>query len=426
MTAPTSLLKGFARTVANLRPDPEKRVTVGDPDTRGLFVRMTPNGVKTYTIVARNPEGRQVWAAVGKCDEISLDDARELAREGVKRIKAGLPPFQRVEPVIAPRTFRQVSESYLKIYVRKEGQKGERPLRSAREIERIFSKYLWPRWGTLVFTTVGRDEVTELLDELSIASGPVMADAVLAQLSSLFNWHASRTSDYSSPLVRGMKRTKSRDRARKRVLSDDEIRSVWFAADDLGAFGAFVQMALLTGQRRDKVATMRWRDIDDGGIWTIAAEPGEKGNAERLLLPALAQEVLAVQPRIEGNDFVFAGRGNKAIAGFSAGKRKLDLDSGVIGWVVHDLRRTAKTLMRRAKVDRDTSERVLGHVIEGVEGVYDRHDYFEEKADALVKLEAILTTILWPSADNVIPLAGLRGSPDRAALASHSKLIAQS
>ena len=414
MTAPTPLLKGFAKTVATLRPDPKKRITIGDPDTRGLFVRITPKGVKTYTIVARNPEGRQVWAAVGQCDEMSLDEAREVAREGVRRIKAGLAPFPKAEPVIKPRSFREVSDAFLKIYVRKEGQKGERPLRSAREIERIFRKYLWPRWGALPFDNVGRDEVTALLDELSIANGPVMADAVLAQLSSLFNWHASRTSSYASPIVRGMKRTKSRERARKRILNDEEIQAVWFAADDLGTFGAFIQLALLTAQRREKVATMRWDEIGEAGVWTIAADPGEKGNAERLQLSSLALEVVAAQPRIENNDFVFAGRGRKAIAGFSAGKRKLDADSGVTGWVIHDLRRTAKTLMRRARVDRDTSERVLGHVIEGVEGVYDRHDYFEEKAEALVRLEAMLTNILWPSDGNVIQLSDARAPMEEA------------
>ena len=70
--------------------------------------------------------------------------------------------------------------------------------------------------------------------------------------------------------------------------------------------------------------------------------------------------------------------------------------------------------MRRARVDRDTSERVLGHVIEGVEGVYDRHDYFEEKAEALVRLEAMLTNILWPSGGNVIQLSEARASLDEA------------
>ena len=423
MTAPAPLLKGFAKTVASLRPHANKRLTIGDPDTRGLFVRVTPAGVKTYTIVARNPEGRQVWAAVGKCDEIDLDDARERAREGVKRIKAGLPPFPKAEPVRAPRTFKQVSDAFLKIYVRKEGQKGERPLRSAREIERIFKKYLLPRWGEQAFTSVGRDEVTELLDELSINNGPVMADAVLAQLSSLFNWHASRTSSYSSPIVRGMKRTKSRDRARKRVLTDTELRAVWFAADALGTFGAFVQMALLTGQRREKVATMRWDDLDEKGNWTIAADPGEKGNAAHLRLPPLARDVLAARPRIEGNEYVFAGRGSKAIAGFSAGKRVLDADSGVSGWVIHDLRRTAKTLMRRAKVDRDTSERVLGHVIEGVEGVYDRHDYVEEKAEALARLAAMLKAIFWPAEDNVVRMSTVRDAVDPAAIPERARHV---
>jgi integrase len=72
-------------------------------------------------------------------------------------------------------------------------------------------------------------------------------------------------------------------------------------------------------------------------------------------------------------------------------------------WTIHDLRRTAKTLMRRAGVSGELSERVLGHAIAGVEGVYDRHSYTEEKADALVRLAVLVERILDP-APNVVPI----------------------
>ena len=78
-------------------------------------------------------------------------------------------------------------------------------------------------------------------------------------------------------------------------------------------------------------------------------------------------------------------------------------------WTLHDLRRTAKTLMVRAGVRPDISERVLGHVIAGVEGTYDRHSYAEEKRDALEKLAAIVNRVLHPPRSNVVKL-------DRAAL----------
>lgn len=394
MSSPEPLLKGFAKTIASTKPHPKKRLTISDPDTRGLFVRITPGGARTLTVIARNPEGRQVWAAIGEVDAVKLEDAREMAREGVRRIKAGLIPFPEPTPAKVKLTFKQVSSAFLKIYVNKEGQKGERPLRSGREIERIIKKYLSPRWDDLPIESIDRDDVTALLDDLTLNNGPVMADAVLAQLSSLFRWHASRTSNYISPIVRGMKRTKSRARARSRTLADEELRAVWSAANELGTFGAFIQIALLTGQRREKVAAMQWSDIAPDGTWTIPTEPGEKGNAGTLKLSALARKIIEGCNKIADNPYVFAGRGKKAFAGFSACKKKLDAKAGVTDWRIHDLRRTAKTLMRRAKVDRDTSERVLGHAIEGVEGVYDRHDYIAEKAAALVKLSSLVTRIL--------------------------------
>jgi integrase len=73
-------------------------------------------------------------------------------------------------------------------------------------------------------------------------------------------------------------------------------------------------------------------------------------------------------------------------------------------WTLHDLRRTARTLMARAGVRPDISERVLGHVIAGVEGVYDRHSYEAEKRDALEKLAALVKRIVNPPPANVLPL----------------------
>ena len=79
-------------------------------------------------------------------------------------------------------------------------------------------------------------------------------------------------------------------------------------------------------------------------------------------------------------------------------------------WTLHDLRRTAKTLMVRAGVRPDISERVLGHAIVGVEGTYDRHSYADEKRDALEKLAAMIERILDPLPSTVTRLAEHRGS----------------
>ena len=88
-----------------------------------------------------------------------------------------------------------------------------------------------------------------------------------------------------------MRRSNPKERARDRILNDDEIRAVWKAAEANGTFGAFVRLALLTGQRKDKVATMRWEDLDDA-VWHIPSEEREKGNAGDLELPQIAIEII--------------------------------------------------------------------------------------------------------------------------------------
>jgi integrase len=163
----------------------------------------------------------------------------------------------------------------------------------------------------------------------------------------------------------------------------------------------------LTAQRRDKLATMRWSDLE-GDTWVIATQDREKGNATALPLPQAALEVIQAQPKFADNPFVFAsGRSKGPLAGWSKLKGRLDRLCGVSDdWTLHDLRRTARSLMSRAGVSSDHAERVLGHAIGGVEGVYDRHSYASEKGDALARLAVLLDGIVNPR-DNVITLARL-------------------
>jgi integrase len=392
--------------IAALRPAPKRRL-VADPECPGLYVRITPAGSRSFTVVARDPHGAQVWrevkGAVVGVDKIS--DVRERAREAIKRIKAGSDPFPPPPP--KAESFKAVAENYLMRHVRANG------LRSAAEIDRCLNVYVYPSLGKLVFTEIRRSDVAKLLDVIEEENGPRQADYVLAIIRGVMNWFASRTDDYSSPIVRRMARTKPAERKRERILSDDEIRLLWPILDTRGAFGAMLKLALLTGQRREKLLTMRWEDVSVDGLWTIPAEAREKGNAKSLQLPEAALEIIRAQPRIEGTPYVFAGRlKGQHINGFSRAKRDLDSEIAKRGtmapWVVHDLRRSAKSLMARAQVPPYISERVLGHVIAGVEGTYDRHDYAPEMEDALERLAALVERILNPPADNVTQLAGRR------------------
>ena len=286
-------------------------------------------------------------------------------------------------------------------------------LRTTRDVYRYLD-YMVERWGHRPFLEIGRNDVNLLLDEISAKHSKNVADGVLASVSKLMNWFAIRDDRYNSPLVRDMRRSKPK--SRERTLDDDEIRALWAAADDLPVFGDFVRLLLLTGQRRSKVAEMRWEDIDAGGTWTIRTEEREKGNPRWLQLPQMALTLIKRQPKIYGNPFVFPGRGGGAVAGFNKRKAAIDakLPADMPGWTLHDLRRTARTLMSRARVESDHAELVLGHAVVGIKRVYDMFEYRDEKARALQLLADLISVILAPPTDNVIPLkevapATLRG-----------------
>ena len=133
------------------------------------------------------------------------------------------------------------------------------------------------------------------------------------------NWFATRDDYYVSPVVRGMHRSNGGDHKRKRILNDDEIRALWKAAD--GTFGAMLKVALLTAQRKDKVATMKWDDIKDG-VWTIASEKREKSNAGSLQLPKAVLDIINKQPCLAGNPHIFpAGRGDGPFISFATQKQ---------------------------------------------------------------------------------------------------------
>jgi integrase len=252
-----------------------------------------------------------------------------------------------------------------------------------------------------------------MLNDIADKRGPVMADQTLAYLRKAFNWHAVNggDDDFVSPIVRGMARTKPKERARDRILSDEEIRHIWRALGGAGTFGALVKTLLLTAQRRDEVAHMSLKEIGKDGIWTIPAERYKTKRPNHVPLSSAALAIVEAQSRIDGCDYVFASRAKTPFTAF--GKSKAKLDKGLLAamqkharnsamvdaipnWTLHDLRRTAKSLMARAGVRPDISERVLGHAIAGVEGTYDRHSYVDEKRDALEKLTSMIDRILNP------------------------------
>ena len=150
---------------------------------------------------------------------------------------------------------------------------------------------------------------------------------------------------------------------------------------------------------------MCWDEIDSDRVWTLPARRSKtKVDVPRPLSKA-AQAILEARPRFEGCPYVFTTDGLGPITNFSGGKAAFDLACGVTGWRLHDLRRTARSLLSRAGISPDVAERCLGHVIGGVRGTYDRHKYYGEKKLAFEKLATLIESIVNPK-ENVLPMKG--------------------
>jgi integrase len=380
--------------VAALRPR-ASRYAKSDPELRGHWIRIQPSGTKSFWTVARNPDGKQVWTFIGPADAMGIAESRDRARGVLQRVRAGL-------PAIAPQaeTFGAVIDNWVKRHV--EGNK----LRSRDKINDLINRHISSEFRAREFTAIRRSDVAALLDEIEDDHSARQADAVLAIVRGVMNWYATRHDDYVPPLVKGMRRTDPKQRSRARTLDDDEIRAVWKTAEANGTYGALLRLLLLTAQRHSKVLTMKWADISPDGVWDIATAAREKGNAGTLVLPPVVRAIIDAQPRFADNPYVLAGRGGTHIA--SGGKYKQEFDAKLPAdmrpWVLHDLRRTARSLMSRAGVLSEHAERVMGHAIGGIEGVYDRHSYFDEKADALTKLAALVDAIVRSHSADVVPM----------------------
>jgi integrase len=362
-------------------PRKAKRYHMADPTQQGLVLRVPPSGPICYSAVAWRG-GKQSWQALGTTATISLDEARALAREACRKIKTGLPRAVTALPSVAA-----VADSWVALKVEAEGY------RTGFERKRVIEKYLKPHLGHIPLADLRRSHVTAMMDALADRHGKPMADQVLKALSAICRWHEVRSDDFRSPVTRGMRRSSAA--SRERILSDPEIRIVWELAGKSGAYGDFLKVALLTGQRRGKLQAMTWDQIEDG-IWRIARLAREKQTAGDLRLPEMALEIIFRQPRLVGDSRVFRRPNDRTIARFQ--------DATTLPhWQIHDLRRTARSLLSRAGVQTEIGELVLGHSIKGIQKVYDRHSYFEEKGQALAKLTALIERILNP-ASNVVAL----------------------
>jgi integrase len=363
--------------------DGELQTDYFDAQCSGLALRVSKWGRKSWTL-HYTLGGKRRRLTLGAYPSISLWAARTRTEETKATLGEGRDPSLAMNE-----TLRDVCENYM----RREGGK----LRTAGWRQGVLDRHVYPALGARPIAEIQRSEIVRLLDQIEEGSGPAMAHSTLAILGKVMNWHASRSDDFISPVVRGMARTSRSEQARERILTDDEIRKVWGANG--GMFGAYVRFLLLTAARRNEAAQMEWAEVD-GGDWTLPA--GRNKTGVDLVRPLSRQARAILQALPKAGEFVWMG--TNPMTSFSAYKAAFDKASGVQGWRLHDCRRTARSLMSRAGVPTDHAERCLGHVIGGVRGVYDRHEYHAEKAQAFEALAGIIERIVSGTQAGVVQL----------------------
>jgi integrase len=412
----------------------------------GFGVRVTAGGTKSFVLFHR-VDGRKYLETLGRWDAnaqggtLTVRDAIVRADKLAKDIKNGRREDPRPErtrrledgdnpeglkiggafdPEAKEEDREQRHLGLLDIFIDRYCRK-EKALKSADQYANTFRRLVAPDIGDLPVFGEGRlrrSNIVDMLDEIEDESGPVMADRTLAYVRKAFNWFAARNEDFTNPIVKGIREISTN--SRNRTLNDDELRDLWAALDIVqnvpACYPRFVKTLLLTTTRRTESALMHSSEID-GDDWTIPADRYKTKLDHLIPLSATARELIGEKPKgANGNSwFVFSTtHGAKGFSGFSKAKRELDKAIAEVRkrdgrepmphWVLHDLRRTGRSLMSRAGVSSDHAERCLGHVIGGVRGVYDRYAYLDEKRAAFKALAALVSRILNPAA-NVKELA---------------------
>jgi integrase len=383
-----------AQSVARMKPDPRKRLEVPDAALPGFYLIIQPTGVKSWAVRYRRG-AQQRKLTIGRYPVFDLVEARSRAREAMQAVATGRDPCtekrETRQVVRAATPDRDLVSAQVEMFLARHVRQKLRAS-SATQVEQRFRKHVLPQWGTRRVREIARRDVIELLDGILDGGAPISANRTLATLKTFFSWLVDRSVIETSPCARV--KPPAAETSRDRVLSNDELRLVWRATERLGGpYGGFVQMLVLTGQRREEAAAMRRSEIQ-GDVWTLEADRTKSGVAHDVPLTAPALQVVEMMPA--NGDFVFTFTGDAPLRSYGRAKQKLDAALLAVAesenatppahWTFHDLRRTAASGMARLGMPVHVIEAVLAHrggEVSGVAAVYNRHSYLPEKRRAL-------------------------------------------
>ncbi len=423
-----------------------KPYLVWDEKLSGFGLKVTPAGGKVYVyqyrlaIPGKAEETTPARYTIGKHGNLTPDQARKRAQDLAALVAQGIDPREleadnraakeeakrkaaekaRLESDLA---FSRMADLWLAAY---EHEMGRRPS-SVADAHLVVKNHLKPALADKPMPHITRADLQPIIDVVSVEKKATRRN-IHAYASSLFGWAVKRGDIPRNPLADMAK--PPAPKARDRVLADDELVQVWTAAAVMSKpWGPFYRIAILTGQRREEVAALRWAELDRGAKeWTIPAARAKNGNVH--LVP-LSDAVVAELDALAGGDvwpksgFVLTTTGRSPISGFSKAKKALDAKvaelrqkatgarvdvEGMPAWRVHDLRRTTATGLQRLGVRFEVTEAALNHVSGskgGVAGIYQRHDWKDEKRAALDAWARHVQAIMHPAdADNVVKLHG--------------------
>jgi integrase len=311
---------------------------------------------KTFIVMHGPARKRQT---IGRYPILRLHEAREKAR-------LFLGGSNRASPAIA---FSDAVAEYLRSI-------STRP-RTAYEYERVLKRHFSPTLGHRPIDELVSRDILAITDRL--LHTPTECRHAHVAVQTFFNWCVPRYLP-ANPMV-GLK-TPTKPNTRARILTTTELKAVWTAAEHLGDFGKLVRLCILTGQRRGEIAVMRPDWIRDA-VLTIPATVAKNNREHSIPLLPHARALSLQAPFKVGN--------------WGRKKNELDELSGVIGWVLHDLRRTFSTMLAGLKIAPHVIEKMLNHVsgkdaLSPLAAIYNRETYLNEMREALTTYDAYLTT----------------------------------
>lgn len=415
-------VKLTVKAVENFKAASGQRINYFDATLPGFALRVSgptarqPAGSRSWILFYRIGGVQKMLTIEPGYPALGLADARQAARDALQLVAKGQDPATTKAATAAAveraqrDTIEHVSAEFIKRHLEARG----RAASYVDDVQRTFNQVVIPAWRGRPVGTITRRDVIELLDGLVDAGKPIAANRTLAAVRAMFNWAMRRGIVDASPAA--MVEKPGEETRRDRILSDGELRQVWSAAGDLAyPWGPYFRLLLATAQRRAEVATMRWADLDlDAGSWTLPAELTKPGRTNLVPLSATALAIIRDCP-IAGAH-VFTTRTDAPISGFSKAKKALDAEAADVAaavgedapgpWALHDLRRTAATVMGKLGTSRFVLGRVLNHSDGSVTGIYDRHEYLAEKRAALDAWGAYLLRLAEPPGGNAVALHG--------------------